>query len=695
MKKIVLPIFLSLLFTSYSFSQKFNKCITHEMFLEQIKNDPQFLENQQNLEIETHEFTAHQNQNRSAAAVKIIPVVFHVVHEYGNENISRAQILDQLRTLNEDFRRLNPDTVNTPQPFKSISGDTEIEFRLATLDPNGNCTDGINRLYSPLTNNARDNIKALVTPWPRNKYLNVWVVKSIENSSGSAGTVLGYAQFPGGSAATDGIVLRSDRTGSIGTSNDGRTMTHEIGHWLNLRHIWGDATCGNDQVSDTPVHNDANSGCPQFPHLSSNCSGSNANGDMFTNYMDYSNGTCMNQFSIGQGTRMNAALTSSTSGRNNLSTSANLISTGTTTVVTPNCAPVADFTPFLPTLICPGTSVTFNDETYRATPTSYSWSFPGGTPSTSTEINPVVVYNTPGTYQASLTVSNAVGSNTFSRQSLIIVAPENAQENDTLTQGFELQDIPNDKWLVVNRTVGSKTFVRTSTSKFAGTFSAFVDNFNNTDGDIDELISPTFDFTNIDSLSITYKYAYAQRTTSAASSNRLQVYLSNECGKTWTLRSNSFGTSLATVAAQNTAFYPTLTAQWKNVVVPNITAFANGTSVRIKFVFTSGDGNNLFIDNIQINGNSTTSIQEINLENVFSIQPNPTQGIVKVTSSKFNGSINEVSIVNLLGKQVYKINSIDKNTNLNFDLSEFSDGIYFLQIKTNKGNLTKKIVLTK
>jgi PKD repeat protein len=694
MKKIILPIFLSLLFISNSFAQKFNKCITHEMYLEQIKNDPLFLVNQQNLEIETHEFTSNQNQNRSAAAIRIIPVVFHVVHEYGNESISKAQILDQLRTLNEDFRRLNPDTVNTPQPFKSISGDTEIEFRLATLDPNGNCTDGINRIYSPLTNNARDNIKALVTAWPRNKYLNVWIVKSIENSSGSAGTVLGYAQFPGGSASTDGIVLRSDRTGSIGTSNDGRTMTHEIGHWLNLRHIWGDDQCGNDLVSDTPVHFEDNSGCPSFPHLS-DCSGANANGDMFTNYMDYSNGTCMNQFSIGQGNRMNAALSSSTSGRNNLPSSANLISTGTTTVVTPNCAPVADFTPFLPTLICPGTSVTFNDETYRAVPTSYSWSFPGGTPSTSTEVNPVVVYNTPGTYQASLTVSNAAGSSSFSRQSLIIVAPENAQENDTLTQGFEIQDIPNDKWLVVNRTAGSKTFVRTSTSKFAGAFSAFIDNFNNREGDIDELISPTFDFTNIDSLSITYKYAYAQRTTSAASSNRLQVFLSIDCGKTWSLRSNVFGANLATIAAQNTAFFPTQIAQWENVVIPNIGGFANGTSVRIKFVFTSGDGNNFFIDNIQIKGNSTTSINEVNLESNFSIQPNPNNGLFNLTSKDFNGKVNEVSIYSLIGKEIYRNNFVNSNNKLDVDISNFSNGVYFMQVKTSKGNITKKIVLTK
>jgi hypothetical protein len=161
------------------------------------------------------------------------------------------------------------------------------------------------------------------------------------------------------------------------------------------------------------------------------------------------------------------------------------------------------------------------------------------------------------------------------------------------------------------------------------------------------------------------------------------------------LRSNVFGANLATIAAQNTAFFPTQIAQWENVVIPINSSFTSGTNVRIKFEFTSGDGNNFFIDNIQIKGNSTTSINEVNLASNFLVQPNPTSGIFNVTSSNFNEKINEVSIVNLLGKEVYRSNSIDNNTNLDFDLSEFSNGIYFLQIKTNKGNLTKKIVLTK
>mgnify|MGYP003344678078 CR=1 FL=1 len=182
------------------------------------------------------------------------------------------------------------------------------------------------------TTNARDNVKAL-SYWPSNKYLNIWVVRSIENTNGGAGVVIGFALFPGGAAATDGVVLRYDYTGEIGaaatTAGAGRTATHEVGHWLNLHHIWGDATCGNDFVNDTPTQEMANmSICPTFPHVS-NCTGSAPNGDMFTNYMDYTNGPCQNMFSIGQAARMNAALSSATSGRNNLWTTANLIATGT------------------------------------------------------------------------------------------------------------------------------------------------------------------------------------------------------------------------------------------------------------------------------------------------------------------------------------------------------------------------------
>ena len=290
------------------------KCLAHHMYQEQLAGDANFQINQQNLEIETQQFVnqyiadKQAGNQRNASVVRIIPVVFHIIHIGGPENISRTQCVNQIDSLNMDFRRLNADAAQTPAPFQALGGDAEIEFRLATLDPQGNCTDGVVRVYSELTTDARNNVKAL-SYWPSNKYLNIWVVKSIENTSGAAGIILGFAQFPGGAASTDGVVMRHDVVGSIGTAanagfdNTGRTATHEVGHWLNLRHIWGDATCGSDLVSDTPVHNTSNGGCPAQPHYST-CSG--APREMTMNYMDYTYDACMYMFTEQQKIRMQA-----------------------------------------------------------------------------------------------------------------------------------------------------------------------------------------------------------------------------------------------------------------------------------------------------------------------------------------------------------------------------------------------------
>jgi len=312
------------------------KCLSEIMFREEAAKNPQLLRNREQLEEWTRSYveqwTLNNSAERSSGVARVIPVVVHVIHEGGPENISREQIIDQIDSLNKDFQLQNADTVNIPPPFKPLAGNPQIEFRLAQLDPGGDCTDGIVRVYSPLTKNARNNVKAL-SYWPSSKYLNIWIVNSIANTGGSPGMVIGFAQFPGGDPLTDGVVIKYDYMGNIqqaaGSNNNGRTATHEVGHWLNLRHIWGDAQCGNDQVTDTPIQFGANlSICPSWPHVT-NCSGNAPNGDMFTNYMDYTNGDCQNMFSAGQAARMNAALSSGVSSRANLWSGNNLVVTGT------------------------------------------------------------------------------------------------------------------------------------------------------------------------------------------------------------------------------------------------------------------------------------------------------------------------------------------------------------------------------
>lgn len=253
-----------------------------------------------------------------------IPVVVHVLNcgeEIGTgRNISDAQILSQIAVLNEDFNRLNANAINTPNAFLPVASNFGIEFRLACLDPNGNGTTGITRknttksFYDP---SHRMNLSGLpdedkigikisssgVPAWPTDKYLNIWVVNLL------SGTSLGYSSFPGDFNLRpnfDGIVVDYKAFGRVGNLSAsyqlGRTATHEIGHWLDLRHIWGDANCGNDFILDTPPQEAKNFGCPNFPHLS-NCTGNGTNGDMFMNYMDVSDDVCMNMFTNGQKSR--------------------------------------------------------------------------------------------------------------------------------------------------------------------------------------------------------------------------------------------------------------------------------------------------------------------------------------------------------------------------------------------------------
>ena len=239
-----------------------------------------------------------------------IPVVVHVVWNKEEQNISDAQIQSQMDVLNKDFRKSNPDISQVPSPWNGLTADLEIEFFLATEDPDGNPTSGITRTQtSAVSFDTDDRVKSEATggqdAWPTDSYLNIWVCKLGRG-------LLGYAQFPGGPAETDGVVITYTGFGTTGTAlppfDKGRTATHEIGHWLNLYHIWGDdgtGCTGTDEVDDTPNQAGNNWGCPKFPHITCN---NGPNGDMFVNYMDYTDDRCMFMFTQGQATRVNACL---------------------------------------------------------------------------------------------------------------------------------------------------------------------------------------------------------------------------------------------------------------------------------------------------------------------------------------------------------------------------------------------------
>ena len=253
-----------------------------------------------------------------AGGVTTIPVVVHVVYNQDSENISDAQVKSQMTALNKDYSAGNPDKSKTPGVWKGLVTDVRVQFTFASKDPDGKTTNGITRTSTTKTSFADDDSvkytsKGGMNAWPSERYLNIWVC-SLGNG------LLGYAQFPGGPAATDGVVILNLAFGTTGTAqtpfNLGRSATHEIGHWLNLRHIWGDTEhCeGTDFVADTPNAQSPNYGKPHFPHVSCN---NGPNGDMFMNYMDYVDDDTMVMFTAGQVARMTATLEGP---RNNLGT---------------------------------------------------------------------------------------------------------------------------------------------------------------------------------------------------------------------------------------------------------------------------------------------------------------------------------------------------------------------------------------
>ena len=243
-----------------------------------------------------------QNNTNHETLIRI-PVVVHVIYNSSAENISDEQVKSQIDVLNHDYRRQNTDASNTPDIFKSVAADCEIEFVLAKTDPLGNPASGIVRLHTNYQAfNIDDRVKSAATggddPWNPENYLNIWVANL---SSG----ILGYSSLPGGPKETDGVTIQYTAFGTLGTAqapfNKGRTVTHEIGHWLNLLHVWGDMDCGDDHVEDTPPQKGPNRGCPGV--VRKTCLNS-TNGDMYMNFMDFTDDACMNLFTVGQRERI-------------------------------------------------------------------------------------------------------------------------------------------------------------------------------------------------------------------------------------------------------------------------------------------------------------------------------------------------------------------------------------------------------
>lgn len=628
-------------------------------------------------QLESH-FEDEEATMRSGSIIQI-PIVYHIIHNWGQENISDEQILNSVQVLNEQMRLQNATASLIKDEFVGIAADTEIEFVLARKDPQGNCTKGINRIASALTYEGDQDMKELIQ-WPRDEYLNVWVCADASGAAGYTYRPISVDNWPEG----DGIVLRHDYTGAIGTSSLTRstTLTHEVGHWLNLAHVWGNTNsagveCGNDGVSDTPVTEG---------WTSCNVNGETCGSlDNVENYMEYS--YCSKMFTEGQKTRMRNALNSGIADRDELWTNSNLIATG---VIGEEevCEVVAaaDYT-----TVCFGDTVRFHDQSFHGVQ-SRLWEFPGGSPSSSDEEDPLVVYSEPGLKTVTLTVFDGTNSSSQTFESFINVLPSEGNQLPFI-DGFEGgESVFDEEWDVLNldQTFGWEYNPNVSAS---GNASIWINNRYNGPGNIDEIISEPIDIEDFEEVMVSFKYAYAERNTT--NNERLRMYVSKDCGQIWSLRKSVQGNNFSTHGDVTNSNWTPADNEWVEISTSNILENYFVSNLLVKFRFESDGGNNIFLDDINIFDPLVGVSEIIDEQYKVRVFPNPSRDFFNVTFQLDNIEEIQWKVKDLSGKSVLNgsVSNPEMGKNrIQFTSDNWSSGIYLFELYTAKGIIAQKLM---
>jgi len=684
-------------------------CHQHTKMNEMCVNDSvlyqHFMDDQTTLEAHAKNYVPEK-----AETIYTVPIVFHILHGEGADNISDAQIFDALHILNRDYRKENIDATLVKQEFQGVPADIEIEFKMATLAPDGTCFNGITRTRSTLTNSNDGELQFTTAlnqndvfrgEWPHDKYLNVIVAKAI-------GGAAGYTYKPNNSGASyNAIYIQNSYLGTIGTGSEGRSraLTHEVGHWLNLSHTWGDnndpgdmSSCNDDDgIADTP-----NTIGVTTCKLSENSCGPLANVE---NYMDYS--YCSKMFTPGQRTRMRVAITSSVGGRNKLWKETNLIATGV--VNAPLCR--ADFS-VSKRVFCAGETVQFTDRSVSQA-TAWSWTFEGGMPATSSEQHPSVSYNEPGRYTVILVASNNDETKTETKTAYINVT----QPYATLPyhEGFEyFPSVENASMKLFVESIGDPiTFEITSTASFSGNKSLKLNNFEQQGVNLDNLISTPIDLSNeaIGNVTLSYRYAHAKKNSS--NKEHIRAYFSKGCDAPWVLRTQNNKSSLASSPIDTQPYTPP-SGDWVTVHIPFDSPAYNQfltENFRFKLEFSADGGNNFYLDDINLyQGFSESTIHtnpqdSIDYQNHIatmgiadqtlllhdaSIFPNPNNGEAQLTFSIQQTQQVVVSVQDVSGKTL-KQTAIYAGEGLNtvyMNNAELSSGIYFVKITAHHASKT-------
>ncbi|KAA6439107.1 T9SS type A sorting domain-containing protein [Dyadobacter flavalbus] len=632
-----------------------------------------------------------------------IPVVFHVVLTR-QSLVTDAQILAQLDTINKDYAGLNASADKIPLYFKPLFGQSGIRFCLAQRTPNDVPSTGIVR-YTTLktsfdytTNQLKHAESGGADAWDTDRYLNIWITDL-------SSTTLGYATFPDdGVPDEQGVAIdySSLPGGSATGYNQGKTLTHELGHYFSLFHIWGDdnGTCtGTDEVEDTPNQSNSTSTC-RTGMVTDRCTTS-APGIMYQNYMDYTPDACLYMFTKMQVARMEAAyetyrsLLSLSNGCVPVNLKNKDASIGAITEPEQRlCSNV--FAPKV-TLVNKGkeilTSVIIHAVIDNGTVQNYNWR---GSLQTYQETSVTLPSLTTieGNHILSVYTSNPNGgtdedaSNDEAEFAFIYYEAFDAP----VTESFEGL-FPPAGWDIVNPDRGS-TWQKTTAAAKTGNASVRIANFNNQEiGQRDFLRSPTVNIAGADSAYVSFQVAAATYTNASAVQNvwdTLQVMISTDCGQTYTSVYKKWGPSLVTRStAVQTAFVP-VANEWRQEQI-NITGFINSGEVLVAFVNTNGNENNIFLDDINIR---TVTVNPNLKEAGFLVTPNPTNGAVSVQFYPHPAGLQSVEIYNVNGQKIAEqVIAGAVSTNVyDFDLTNSPSGLYIVKAVFEDRVLTKKIV---